>query len=74
MVKMDIFYDENGAAYVTADIKLTEDEAITYANKHFHLKKDALIAKKAIVRKDELIFSVKNKRSGDQIVWAIYKK
>ena len=75
MVMMELFYDEDGAAYVAADVTLTKDEAITFANKHFHLKKDALDADKAVIRNDELVFNGgKSVRPKDKLVWVVFKK
>lgn len=71
---MEVFKTDDGTAYVAAEIKLTKDEAITYANQYFHTKKAALDADKAIVRGDSLVWSKKCIRKGDRLVWVVFRK
>ena len=68
---MDIYLTEDGRTYITVDLDLTQEKAITKANSHFKIKKDRLSCGFGWVKNDELYFK---ETRGAKKCWLIWRK
>lgn len=68
---MDIFVTEDNRTYVTVDLEIPKDKAITLANGHFRISKDRLASDYGWIKKDTLYFEEKR---GAKKVWLFWRK
>ena len=68
---MEIFATEDNRTYVTVDITIPKDRAITIANEHFRISKDRLASGYGWIKKGILYFEEKR---GAKKVWLFWRK